>query len=98
MTFSEEINDRNIEVAVAERFARRCDVCGEDFRLPTELVTDEVLRVATFPDHTHPLIEYAAVVNSHADRDTVDAYFAFLMSADAQARFAAHGFLPASGP
>ena len=61
-------------------------------------VTDRVWPVATFPDHTHPPIEYSAVVSTRADRDSVEAYFAFLLSADAQALYAAHGFLPTRGP
>ena len=85
-------NVRAALALVARGEARAGIVYGSDLG-----VTDQVWRVATFPDHTHPPIEYAAVVSSYTDRDAVDAYFAFLMSADAQTRFAAHGFLPVGG-
>ncbi|MBT7552147.1 MAG: molybdate ABC transporter substrate-binding protein [Gemmatimonadetes bacterium] len=85
-------NVRAALALVARGEARAGIVYGSDFG-----VTDQVWRVATFPEHTHPPIEYTAVVSTRADRDAVEAYFAFLMSADAQARFAANGFLPASG-
>ena len=85
-------NVRAALALVARGEARAGVVYGSDLR-----VTDRVWPVAMFPHYTHPPIEYAAVVSSRADRETVDAYFAFLMSAEAQARFAAHGFLPTGG-
>ena len=85
-------NVRAALALVARGEARAGIVYGSDLS-----VTDQVSRVATFPVHTHPPIEYAAVVSSYIDRDAVDAYFAFLMSANAQNRLAAHGFLPVSG-
>ncbi len=60
-------------------------------------VSEQVKFVATFPADSHPPIEYAAVVSNNADRVSTDAYFAFLMSSDVQARFLAHGFLPVDG-
>ena len=84
-------NVRAALALVARGEARAGIVYGSDLG-----VTDQVSRVATFPEHTHPPIEYTAVVSTRADRDAVEAYYAFLMSADAQARFAANGFLPTS--
>ena len=85
-------NVRAALALVARGEARAGIVYGSDLG-----VSDRVWPVATFPDYTHPPIEYAAVVSSRADRAAVDAYFAFLLSAEAQARFAAHGFLPTGG-
>lgn len=61
------------------------------------LVSGRVRRVARFPADSHPAIEYAAVARAAPRGPSVDAYLAFLMSPDVQARFAAHGFLAADG-
>ena len=58
-------------------------------------ISDKVKLVATFPMNSHPPIEYVAVVSKQADRVIADGYLAFLMSPAVQARFLAHGFLPA---
>ena len=60
-------------------------------------VSDKVKFVATFPSTSHPSIEYTAVISTNANRSYTDAYFAFLMSSDVQARFLVHGFLPVDG-
>ena len=60
-------------------------------------ISKRVKVVASVPSTSHPPIEYAAVVSKMPEGESVDAYYAFLLSADVQARFAAHGFLPADG-
>lgn len=58
-------------------------------------ISDQIKLLATFPDQSHPPIEYAAVISSKAESGVADVYFAFLMSSAVQARFSAHGFLAA---
>lgn len=60
-------------------------------------ISDRVSRIARFPKNSHPRIEYAAVARAKPDDPAIDAYFAFLMSSDVQAQFAAHGFLAGGG-
>ena len=60
-------------------------------------ISDQVRHVATFPIDTHPSIEYAAVVSTESEWETIESYFAFLMSSEAQAHFALHGFSSFSG-
>jgi molybdate transport system substrate-binding protein len=53
--------------------------------------------LATFDEATHPSITYPAARVSDSTHSSATAVLEFLSSADAQASFAAHGFLPGTG-